>query len=52
MFDTEKFSIAYKSSQNLNHDASRGEIHPNYNTWVQNLQRDIQTEIALLRAGA
>lgn len=51
-FDTEKFSIAYKSSQNLNHDPSRGEIHPNYNAWVRNLQTDIETEIALLRAGA
>ena len=51
-FDTEAFSITYKDSQNLNHDASRSEIHPNYNSWVQNLQKDIQSEIALMRSGA
>ena len=52
MFDTEKFSITYRDSRNLNYDGSRGEIHPNYNTWVNNLQSDIQGEIALLRSGA
>ena len=44
-FDTETFSINYKSSQNLNYNADRKEIHPNYNNWVQNLQQDIQKEI-------
>ena len=51
-FDTEKFSITYRDSRNLNYDGSRGEIHPNYNSWVNNLQADIQSEIALLRSGA
>jgi len=49
-FDTENFTIAYKSSQNLNYNASRGEIHPNYNSWIQNLQNDIQAEITQMKA--
>ena len=49
-FDTETFSITYKSSQNLNYDADRSEIHPNYNKWVQNLQSDIQKEITRRKA--
>ncbi|MBK0400871.1 hypothetical protein H0I76_16850 [Limibaculum sp. M0105] len=51
LFDTEEFSIEYKSSRNLNYDASRGEIHPNYNSWISNLQNDIQAEIAIMKAG-
>ena len=51
-FDTDKFSITYRDSRNLNYNESRKEIHPNYNSWVNNLQSDIQSEIALLRAGA
>lgn len=50
-FDTESFSIRHKSSQNLNYNASRGEIHPNYNSWISNLQKDIQAEIAVMKAG-
>ena len=49
-FDTESFSISYKSSQNLNYNAGRGEIHPNYNSWVQNLQGEIQAEITQMKA--
>lgn len=50
-FDTESFSITYKSSQNLNYNADRGEIHPNYNSWIQNLQGDIQAEITRMKTG-
>jgi hypothetical protein len=49
-FDTESFSISYKSSRNLNYNAGRGEIHPNYNSWISNLQNDIQAEITLMKA--
>ena len=49
-FDTTAFSINYKSSQNLNYNADRKEIHPNYNKWVQNLQADIQKEVTRLKA--
>ena len=49
-FDTEQFSINYKSSQNLNYNADTKEIHPNYNKWVQNLRNDIQQEVTRLKA--
>lgn len=38
------FSITYKSSQNL--QESNGQIHKNYNGWIQNLDRAIRTEIS------
>ena len=50
-FDTQKFSISYKSSQNLNYNRfGRGEIHPFYNNWVKNLQSDIQAQISQMKA--
>lgn len=49
-FDASAFSITYNSSRNLNYSAERSEIHPNYNAWVSNLQKDIQTEVTVLRA--
>jgi len=49
-FDTEAFSINYKSSQNLNYDADTKNIHPNYNKWIQNLQNDIQQEVTRAKA--
>ena len=49
-FDTESFSISYKSSQNLNYNAGPDEIHPNYNSWIQNLQGEIQAEITQMKA--
>ncbi|HUF87994.1 MAG TPA: hypothetical protein VMM59_11485 [Thermohalobaculum sp.] len=51
MFDTEQFSITHKASQNLNYNPSRQQIHPNYNSWVSNLQQEIQAEITLMQAG-
>lgn len=50
LFDTEQFSIKYRDSRNLNYNPSRGEIHPNYNSWVTNLQKDIQAEIIQMEA--
>ena len=50
VFDTESFSITHKSSTNLNYNASSRVIHPNYNTWVHNLESDIQAEITRLKA--
>ena len=49
-FNTETFSITFNRAQNLNHDASRNIIHPNYNHWVRNLRQDIQSEVQLARA--
>lgn len=40
------YAIKYKRSTNLNE--ANGQIHSNYNGWIQNLDRAIRTEIARL----
>ena len=50
-FDTRVFSIQYRYSENLNFDARRGLIHPNYNEWVMNLRSDIQREMRAIGRG-
>lgn len=47
-YDTESFTITYKDSRNLEYDPATRQIHPNYNSWVQNLQQDIQAEVTRL----
>lgn len=42
-FTTKNYSILYKDSVNL--DYKDGKIHRNYNKWVQNLNRDIQSKV-------
>jgi hypothetical protein len=37
------FSIAYKDSTNL--DYQNGQIHKNYNGWIENLDRSIRNEL-------
>jgi hypothetical protein len=37
------YSITYKNSINLNYDGTN--IHPNYNSWIQNLQREIESRL-------
>jgi hypothetical protein len=49
-FDTASFSISYKSSQNMNYNRDRNEIHPKYNRWIKDLEAEIQAEIARLKA--
>lgn len=44
-YDTERFSIRYVGSSNLNYDGTN--IHPNYNSWVQRLQRTIIAQPAV-----
>ncbi|HET9470532.1 MAG TPA: hypothetical protein VFO24_05470, partial [Usitatibacter sp.] len=41
-----KYSILYRSSEDL--QAADGKIHRNYNGWVQNLDRQIRTELSRL----
>lgn len=45
LYDTESFTINYKDSRNLDYDPATRQIHPNYNSWVGNLQQDIQAEV-------
>lgn len=42
------YSIRYDNSLNLS--ASNGKIHPNYNRWVRNLDKDIQVNLSALSA--
>ena len=41
-YDTQRFSIRYASSSNLDYDGRS--IHRNYNSWVQNLQNAIEAQ--------
>lgn len=43
-YSATKYSIVYKSSVEL--DEKDGQIHRNYNSWVQNLSKRIATELA------
>jgi uncharacterized lipoprotein YmbA len=45
-YDTERYSITYKDSVNLKYDGQK--IHPNYNGWIQNLDRNIRAQISAL----
>lgn len=45
-YSTETFSILYVASENLRYDAEENTIHRNYNSWVLNLQRQINAELA------
>ena len=49
-FDRESFSIAHQSSQNLRYDAANNQIHPNYNSWIRLLEKEIQLEITRIKA--
>lgn len=43
-YSTKKYDITYKSSINL--DATEGQIHKNYNGWIQNLHRGITGQLS------
>jgi hypothetical protein len=43
-YSAKTFSITYKSSSNL--DAADGQIHKNYNGWIQNLSRGITAQFS------
>jgi hypothetical protein len=45
-YSTTSYSIKYRSSVNLNE--KDGMIHKNYNGWIQNLTRGINTQLSLL----
>ena len=45
VYDTQKFSITYTGSRNLDYD--EGRIHRSYNHWVKNLKLAIQRETGL-----
>lgn len=41
-----EYSIRYKDSANLNYED--GNIHPNYNNWIQNLDNQIRAQVSTL----
>lgn len=42
------YSIIYSGSENLRYDAAENTIHPNYNSWVQNLSNAIRSKLATM----
>jgi hypothetical protein len=44
-FDTSVFNIQHVDSKNLSYDSSNESIHPTYNKWVKNLERDIRKRV-------
>ena len=42
-YTTKSFSIIYKDSTNLHY--RNGQIHRDYNGWIENLDRDIRSEL-------
>jgi hypothetical protein len=47
-YTTSTYSINYSSSENLKYDPADNTIHPNYNSWVQNLNNAIRSRLASL----
>lgn len=45
-YDTAGFSIAYRDSTNLDYDGTS--IHKNYNSWIQNLEREIRVQASAI----
>lgn len=45
-YDADSYSIVYKDSENL--DYADGEIHNNYNGWIQFLNNDIQRAVGYM----
>ena len=43
-YSTKQYSIVYKNSINL--DEKGGQIHKNYNGWIQNLTRGINAQLS------
>lgn len=44
-FDSDSYTITYKGSNNLKYNGET--IHPNYNSWIKNLNNNINAELAL-----
>jgi hypothetical protein len=49
-FDSQAYSIRYRTSRELDYDERKQTIHGNYNKWVILLSRDINQQIGALPA--
>ena len=47
-YNTKGYKINYKDSQNLKYNAEKGTIHPNYNKWIANLERNINYQLSMM----
>lgn len=47
-YTLDEYSINYKDSQNLKYDPTNNTIHKNYNGWIQNLTRAIDSQLVAL----
>lgn len=45
-YNTTSYNIQYKDSKDLNYDGTN--IHPNYNGWVQNLDKGIRVQLSAM----
>jgi len=45
-YSTTTYNIVYKDSTDLKYDGRN--IHPQYNTWIQNLDRNIRAQLSTL----
>jgi hypothetical protein len=46
IYSVKSYSIKYKDSTELDYDG--GNIHPNYNGWIQNLDKGIRAQLSTL----
>ena len=46
-YTADTYKIDYKSSKGLKYDEKNQTIHKNYNSWIENLKRQINMEIEL-----
>jgi hypothetical protein len=47
-YSEKEYSLLYKSSEYLKYDAVKNTIHKNYNSWITNLDRNIQIQLSVL----
>lgn len=47
-YDMKEYSIKYVDSTNLDYNPTNNTIHKNYNGWIQNLNKAIQSQITLI----
>ena len=45
-YNIESYSIIFEAAVNLRHNVVKNTIHRNYNNWIMNLQKNINTAIA------
>ncbi|MGI9435447.1 MAG: hypothetical protein ACR2Q4_11565 [Geminicoccaceae bacterium] len=47
-YDGRGYSIVHVNSNNLKYDSEKGSIHKTYNSWIENLERQIKAESGIV----